>query len=345
MATDFQLSSAGVINFGGANVSGWVSNLRLSYSSPTMSIVGANGSSLSSTNPAHVHFNYGGSIFNAKLTSSPSFTDGSSGNSAGQEFGVTNSVNWGYDRPMFAYLAFDASNNIYVFMSPDPTKRTTPSTAAEIGYHSNPSTNNKDTDIFVWTATNVTTSLQSRPCVRIGAFRYTWVGATTHMVVSALGNDDGIGATHAATRFRMPLGQMGAATNKHFDDNGGTAPTYTGANEKDYYLDPNTGKVTVLFHLTNAAGGTAGSGVQALRLTLPYVHKNHGGAFPSRLGTGLIVEGSTLASVCTFTIDHSVSYTPVVYQSTIGSAISAATNNDQSDANRQLSGELIYKAF
>lgn len=345
MATDFQLSSGGVINFGGANASGWASNFRLSYAAPTMSLVGANGSSFSSTNPAHAHFNYGGSVFNAKLTASPSFTDGSSGNSVGQEFGVTSGVDWSYDRPMFVYLTFDASNNVYSFMSPDPTKRTTPTTAAEIGYHSNPSTNNKDTDIFVWTATNVTTSLQSRPCMRIGAFRYTWVGATTHMVVSALSNADGIGATHTETRFRMPLGQMGAASGKHLADNGGTAATYTGANEKDYYLDPDTGKCTTLFHLTNAAGGTAGSGAQALRLTLPYVHKNHGGAFPSRLGTGVIVEGATLGALCTFTVDHSVSYATVTYQSTIVTAVSAATNNDQSDASRQLSGEIIYKAF
>lgn len=318
-----------------------VQNLKLKYSSATLKIVGEDDADLSSTNVGYLKMNFGQTVKKFTITSSPSFVDGASGNMVDQEFGITKTRDWGYDRLQYIYATYNSSDTLYFFTSPDPTKTTTPTTAAEIGYHSNPSTNNADTDIFVWTATNVTVTLQSRPCVLLGSYRHTWNGTTYYWNVTTLGNSDGIGRFNVGTRLRTPLGQMGAASGKHFKDNGGTAATYTGASELYYCMDP-SGWALGIFHFTNSVGGTAGSGAVAVQLSTPY--KNLGMDAPAR-GTATIANGASIGTTAACSLSNGLDYITFSYQTTIVTTLTTLTNANQNDVSRQISGQIYWKAF
>lgn len=319
-------------------------NIILSKAGTTNKIVGLNGSDLSIVNPAYVLIDGGGANNYAKFEDSPSYVDGISGTIIGQEFGITNGVDWVQDRLISIYATNDSTGKGYVFSTFDTQMKITPSTAAEIGYENNPSTNNDDSDIFVWTATDVTTSLQSRPCKRIGTKRVRWTATGTFWTTQALTSKDGIGNFNKEKNFYMSISQMGATSGKYTLDNGGTAPTYGLTNVIAYNALDN-GWMRCKIDFSNSASNTPGSGVQALKFALPFVNKGQvDSGIATRGGFVRLINGSTIFD-CDCIIDNNTSLIEFAYTTVVASTKDAVRHNNQNNVIRQIQGEFDYKAF
>ena len=309
-------------------------NAKLTYSGSILSLA-----KVDPLKPIYLYFPDG---TEKELATAPSFEDATgTSDIVGMEFGKTSGRNWADVMPTYFYSTKDASGNAYIFHSNDPTKHTTPATSTHIGYKGIPSSNNKDTDIFVWTSTNVTTTLQSRPCTLLGSFRVT-KDTSDDWTVSALGNNDGIYKFNEETTFIFPSGQMGAASGKYFLDNSGTAPSFT-TNVLEYTIAI-TGECHYKFLL--ATNSVAGAGAVSARLATPYVvaegtNFNHSVSLIG-IGTGASVLALNLlsAAASNMRFNHypdnggSMSINPVVL-----------LNSSLAYSQKVVSGSVVFRVF
>jgi len=221
----------GKIDFAGANIAGYVSNMKLSYSSGRLKIVGYDGNDLSATNPAYVTINHGTTAKNLVFTSSPLFDDDTAATSdfsgTNIHFHTTTTVAWSNDLPFFIYTTYDTSDNPLIFISPCPNHSVVPA-SAYISYHNTAGgTQDKYTCFFLASALTPA-NVAGQPCIRIGGITMTKVVTTDDWtVVTYQTNHAGIGGDLSKRKFDMVTGHFGAATGGYMRDNGGTAPAFS----------------------------------------------------------------------------------------------------------------------
>ena len=101
---DFKIKN-GLIEHGGANTPGWVSNLGISLSGGTLTITDAQGAPITDQNPGFVTLpsTTNGQIVTLKVTGTYRFNDDSNASSdlTNLGFGITETADWQADVPFF----------------------------------------------------------------------------------------------------------------------------------------------------------------------------------------------------------------------------------------------------
>lgn len=250
-----------------------VENIGIAYGSPTFTVHGYDGSTMTASNPGKAWVQSKatpGRLVQLSATENFTFTDGSTGTTDNQRFGLTTGVNWDNTIPFFLYMiAHDTPASAPAFgISRNPCATVAPA-AASIGV-SGSVVNVGQGDFFLLTGATsgipTVGNYDTNPCVCIGAFRMSFVGATDHWVVTTLTNSDGVGQFHEATDFTLPAGVNGAAASTFWVSNAGTEPQFT--TQVARYHISRDGFVDYRFSGTNC--NVAGVGVNALQPILPY---------------------------------------------------------------------------
>jgi len=325
-----------------------VGNLAVTVSAGSVTIHGLGGTALSATNPAYFNLpsNTTGLKVRLKLTANVTL---SPANTDGMEWGTTSGTNnWANDRPFYLYAinTDDTDAGLYLGISPNCILGLTPSSSTGIGYKGNPSTANTDSDILVMTSTNIT-SQTSKPVMLIGGLpAQKTTGAADRWTFSALNNFSGILPNpFFGSIFTLPLGQMGAATGTYMKANGGTAPVFSG-NAYNYYVQSD-GTVVCLVNMTGD-GGTDGSGAVTALMAIPFAPTNLGfdinsGAFYLNLPS--LTWASCLWEIPSGVGAHSRLRRQDQSAGNLVNGTTLVTNADFSNGARQITGQLIYKAF
>lgn len=282
-----------------------VTNLGITYSGGTFTITGADGTSLSSSNPAYVRLqskaNPGQSI-NHTITADQNFIDDAgSSEIIGNLFGATTGVAWGEDCPFYIYAVVnDDAATIQFMISRVPNRTTAPATG-EIGA---PDDAVADNQYSFFSLDNIDeTAYDGNPCLMIGSFRMQ-MSTSDDWTVQTLSNSDGIGKFHESTIFTMPAGQMGAASGKYFRDNGGTAWAITTTNYQ-YNIDPFLGKCFYGIRFDNISN--AGSGAVSVQPVVPFIPTS-----TTEIGAGWWTQaGAYRTAVCE--LSTSASYVDSIY--------------------------------
>jgi len=243
-----------------------VSNLGITYSGSTFSITAADGSALSSSNPAFVTLSSktAGILKTITVTANQSFIDATGASTiSGNLFGLTAGVAATNAIPFFIYAVLnDAETAIAFMVSRYPNTRVSP-IAANIGQSGSAIA---DTQGSFFSLTSITaTDYDSNPCICIGSFRMT-MSAGNDWTVTALDVSDGIGCFQENRAFTWGTGLWGAAAGSFFYNNGGTAPTFTDIGI-GYYVD-RMNQFQTSVKLVNCNG--AGVGAVSLQLALPF---------------------------------------------------------------------------
>ncbi len=250
-----------------------VENIGIAYSGGTFTVHGYDGTALSASNIGKAWVQSKatpGRLVQLSATENFTFTDGSSGTTDNQRFGLTTAVDWANDIPFFLYIiAHDTPASAPAFgISRNPAATNAPASAS-IGV-SGAVVNVGQGDFFLLTGASSGTptvgNYDTNPCVCLGSFRMRFTGATDHWTVQALATTDGIDEFNEETVFIMPAGVNGSAAGTYIQSNAGTEPVFTTNNMK--YCIFRTGLVWMRWQGENAS--TAGIGVNVLNATLPY---------------------------------------------------------------------------
>lgn len=266
-------------------------NLGITYSAGTFTIEGADGNTLSATNPATIILPSKaapGAFTEYTITSDQNFIDDAgSSEIINNLFGFTTGVAETNDVPFFIYaVTNDAENAIQFMISRVPHATISPA-AANIGA---PDDAVADATTDFWSLDNIDETLyDSNPCLCIGSFRMQ-MSALDDWTVQALSTDDGIGRFQENNNFTWSAGHFGAASGKYFKDNGGTAPSFSG-NTVGYTLSKD-GTCQIWY---NFSGATAGTGAVDTILATPFLSRSAQQLGPVRYNdnsAGTFVSGS-----------------------------------------------------
>jgi hypothetical protein len=250
--------------------------LGMNLDSGTLSVKGANGFDLSTSNPGYVTMNSKlnpGQLVNSIITANQGFQDSTgTGDNDGVFFRYTtgNSVN--NLRPYFLYaclnlledtVVFGYSSIPNLFQVPPADNIYTPSSAAAV-----------DSQYGIFLFSDVTKAdYAAAPLLCLGSFRMTFQATTDDFVISTIDSQEGIGKFND-TRWFPCASQTnfgGSSTHIYLRDNGGTPPTFsTGAGGTRYtYRLMRDGTCQVSFSFTGD-GGADGSGAVQAQLVTPY---------------------------------------------------------------------------
>lgn len=296
--TNVNLNLAGK-GTGGVNVQalshGWVSNLGIDYTAGTFTIQGADGTSLSSTNPAYVTMqdkSTPGLLRTYTVTADQNFIDDAgSSEIIGNLFGATSGVAWGNDCPFYIYAVSNDAESAIAFMISRVPHLTTSPGAGEIGA---PDDAVADNEYSFFSFDNIDeTTYDTNPCVCIGSFRMQ-MSASDDWTVQTLSIDDGIGHFHESTVFDYPQGQNNAGSSSHVLTNGGTIPVFSTNTYK--YKITRDGMCDCWMQL-DGDGGTDGSGAVTFNPTLPLRSKFPGGGSTSEMTVPVNVETASIRNV------------------------------------------------
>jgi len=327
-----------------------VHNFRMKLSAGILSFCGNDGNDFSSTNIGVIKLRSTttGKWDTVEFTSAVTFDDATAADSdftgsGTTSLGTTAAVAWGNSLPVMFYVATDGTTP-YIFFSRNPCATATPLTTY-IGYKDvAPGTSNQ-TNFMAMTGTNVTVTHASRACTPIGSARLT-KNSSDNWTWTTLDNGDGVLNFYnfGARLLQMPIGQNGATASKYFNNNGGTAPTYTAENNYFYYITLN-GRVYCDFFFSNAAGGTVGAGAVELTLTAPLAAIWGAATNIRSHGSGIVSNSGSLAALVVTRIAGTTTSIRFEYQSTLVTATTAVTNVLQNNATRTVTGTINYPAF
>lgn len=271
-------------------------NLGITYSSPTFTVRGARGVSLSSFNPATVVLPSKatkGAFVKYTITTDQTFIDDTGGSQIiGNLFGLPTGVAYTDTIPFFLYaVSNDAQDTIAFMVSRVPHAVVSPTTS-NIGTQLSATA---DTQGSFYALPNITISeYDQNPCFCLGSFRMT-MSASDDWTVTALDDGDGCGLYQEFRQFTVPLATWGAATGTYFLPNGGTAPVFT-TNIYRYYIEKSG--YTTLNVFANGDGGTDGAGAVAVLIAAPYIYQDIGSATNMWTGFGrLISTGATVGVI------------------------------------------------
>lgn len=336
----FLLNSDGYVELYGGPQQALYANLGFDYTSGRFSIVSADGSALSATNPGYVRLQNGsdlGENLTVSLVKPYKFDDDSSAvtqDLAGWHTGMNSGDDWDEDRLFYVYvIAHDTpTSDPAVGISINPRMRVCFSTA----FLNVPGTINSTDYQSVMLLpisdgmggfTNPTPGdYDGNPCRIIGSFRMqTTDTANDDWTVQTLTGNDGVGRFHEKTRFTMPTGVRSAASGKYFRDNGGTAPAFTSS--AVFYNINTSGLVTYWWSFATAT--TAGVGAVIARLVPPYPINN------ANTGSGWLddASGTTTVPAIPWSNNADVSH---VYNG------SGEANNTFIELNDTLRGQISY---
>lgn len=244
---------AGNFTAGSAGATPPIYNLGMTASGSTFSVTSADGTALSGSNKGYVTVpaKTVGQSITIEVTSDVTFTYGSSGTVTGQRWGLSTGVNWGNAMPFSLYAAInDNEDDVAFFIGRSPCKRQLPS-ASSIG-QSGSIVNTGQENVFALGSITVA-DYASNPCVWLGSFDMTFVGASDYWNV---GNLYGMGVWSNQERS-MASGQIGAVSGGYVIDTGGTEPTFS-QNNPDYYLRRD-GYVELSYRMYNVNNTPAGT--------------------------------------------------------------------------------------
>lgn len=200
-------------------------NLGITYSASTFSVTASDGTALSSTNPGYVVLASKTNPGQKKIftvTANQGFIDATGASEIiGNLFGLTTGRAAPEVIPFFLYaVSADDESTIAFMISRIPHR----SQAPLVGAIGAPDDAVADTQGSFWSLDNIDETLyDENPCASLGSFRMT-MSAADDWTVALMHNGDGIGNFHEYFDFAVNRGHFGAAANKYFYDNGGTAP-------------------------------------------------------------------------------------------------------------------------
>ncbi len=264
----------------------YVENLGIKLDSGTFSIVAADGTDLSSSNPGYMSVPSNvtpGEWIMHKLTDNYQFVDDNGTSTvAGMLWGTVTAVDWGEDMPFTMYgvgADDDLSAAIGITRSP---AMTVAYASSNIGVRGSVVTTNQNSLFLLDLATGPTSptvgDFDGNACVPLGAFRmHKTGGASNDWTVQPISDSDGIGKFHYETPFVLPAGvngsQLGTGSvatvagyfQETSDPNSFTVPIFTSSNV--LYWIARSGLVYII-HEHNTIS-TNGTGTDELRPTLP----------------------------------------------------------------------------
>jgi hypothetical protein len=318
------------------SIAGRVFNLGVTYSAGAFTVCGADGTALSSTNPAFIYLQSKGTpgeLVKYTVTANQSFIDDAgSSEIITNLFGATTGIAWAQDVPFFIYAVGNDSEDTIAFMlSRDPRASVSPAEAS-IGA---PDDAVADTETSFFSFDSLDESVyDANPCLCIGSIRMR-MSASDDWTVQTLTTKDGIGKFHESTKFTFPTAQNGAATGTFFHTNGGTAPLFT--TNTYYYFIRRDGKCRVEIFLTGDPG-TDGAGAVSARLSLPYVDRG--------------IAGATTWGGSAFVVGTGIAGTSRSWFQTVGAAYAGiiegnavCTNADFGNGSREIQSAWEYTAF
>jgi hypothetical protein len=245
----------------------WYVNLGVTYSAGTITLHGADGTALSSTNPGFVKFQSKanpGQLISVSLEANKTFIDDAGASEiVGNLFGTTTSVAWADAMPFFIYgVMHDDANAVEIMISRNPAAKVAPA-VANIGA---PDDAVADTEDAFFSFENIDeTKYDANPCTLLGSIRMV-KSASDDWTIQTIDNTDGIGQFQQGKKFNMPAGQNGSASGTFFQATAGTEPQFT-TNNMIYSIGLD-GIVDFTFDGGNV--NVTGSGAQELQPTLPY---------------------------------------------------------------------------
>lgn len=267
--------------------SGNVSGLVLDLTSQVLSLLGADGNALSSSNfgfvPAKSTVNGKKIALKIATPISATFDVLGSGDFQGIPMGINGAADW-TGVPWFIYSINKSNNPISdtdgqsaIGFSRNPMMHVTPASTYIGKKNSAPSTPD-DRNVLLCGSNYTVANYGGLPARLIGGFYASWNTAFDDWFAGNLGVLDvgGLGLdalqTMYAARWAIAVGQGGANASSHFST-GGTVPSWTtGANVESYYeISPARGVRCV--GTTRNAGAilSNGSGGQALGVQIPFV--------------------------------------------------------------------------
>lgn len=266
---------------------GQTSNCKLDYTGSTLSILGADGNALSASNPCIVQLS---AATRLTFTSPVSSTFGAASDTDGNSFGMTSSVAWATDYPLYG---FACNGTVPYFAFGRIGNSTTTGAAAADMCQEGDTDCDAQIDKFIMTSGLTLANEVNKVCKRVFSFRAQKTATTDQWTVTTLvEGQDGFGTSQKGIWFNMPAGQNGSANTKYFQDNGGTAPGGWATQEHVWTLDADTGYMWGSFRfMTNDPNGVGGAGVE-LRLSTPFTTQSvpaslfYGTAF-AKIGGGV----------------------------------------------------------
>lgn len=343
-------SIKGNITAAAANTPGWISNLGLTLSGGVMTITGADGTTISSSNPGYVTIaSATENLFKSiKVTSSITLKDdnNASSNLTNIGFGITEAVDWADPMPFFLYALnrndtdIDGTDgNSCFFISRSPAYRRTPTGSTTFGSFSAAPSSDSVFSIFLlgnYTVANYT----NKEVELIGGFYATWLASTADWTIDfspASSDRSGLGQANLEFMFQKsysyPLSQNGAATGTYSLANGGTAPVFS-SNTAQYQVKRD-GYINYYIDI-QGDGGTDGSGGVDFILKPPVAASS---SAPSFVGYGQCLRGGTTSFIL-FKVDSGTGGLTLEVDN--GTNLN---NSNFSAGNRTVIGTIRYKAF
>lgn len=320
-------------------------NLGISYSSPTFTISGSDGTALSATNPAWVVVPDNSTKGLKKvfaITNNYTFDD-DSGTSVltGNTFGTTAGVSWGQNMPFWLYFVINDANDAVT-----PMIARYPDAFRADGTIGKPSSSIADSELSFWAIDDGITvgDYNSNPCVAVGSFvMQKNDGANDDWTVQAITQRYGIGRMNYGTAYNFSILQNGATARYMSSSNGGdTLPTFN-TDGYGYGFLPG-GFVYIAYSTTNVNNTPSGTG--ALRLHLPFACRDNswkrgvsGFAFSDASISLQPVTGNI------FVDSNPASFLTVRSYETFGTAATLLTPGTLANGDGNFSWNLIYRGF
>ena len=252
-------------------VNGGTYNIGMTYSSPTFTITGANGSALSAANPGYVSIQNNSDLGRRtvyKITSNTSFDDDSgTSDLIGNLWSTTSGTAWDEEMPFFVYAVAKTDNTAATFMISRVPNRTTAPVAGKIAKSGSAVATTQGSMFAIDSGITVGDYAGGR-CAMVGFLE---------MKKNDAANDDwtvtdvaGMGQIPNASFYLFPEDQMGATDTYLSKENGAdTLPIIASANIAAGYKIGIDGFCDFTCGWTNI--GTGGSGTAgALRFHVPF---------------------------------------------------------------------------
>lgn len=248
---------------------GSFNNCGVYISGTTLTIKGSDDNSLSESAPCKIGIvsNDSGKNKTATFNSNVTVTFGSSSNTDGNLFGITD-ANWSDAMPLFLGVVADptSGSNDFFTLSRKPLT-TTGSTVATMCILGDTDCD-AETDVMILTST----PLSLAAWVNQPITQALWISATYATSGSAwtfsLDNNAGFNSFFESVSFSFPVAQKGASAGTYFKANGGTAPLFTG-NSFLYKIDKNLNVCHYVALYSDP--GTDGAGAVVSYLATPYI--------------------------------------------------------------------------
>lgn len=321
-----------------------IENISFSLAAGTITMQDINGQSINSTNPVDIYLpNFSGVYIKYRISETFTFNDYTNATdsdfytgAAGMTFGTTTGVAWGSARPLAIGFLHDGST-AYPSFSFNP-KISSSGASTNIGYKDTPPATPSDSNVVAWTTTDITSTHANKffiPLFGLTATKETINDWTLSIPSTGIVLNNVFGSQV----YDMVTGQMGATSDKYFDDDGETSPTFTATNTYKYSTGTD-GVIRTYFYFGNTAGGTAGSGSGNLKMAIPYKAAGIG----SDLGSGTAVCTGSSSYVGSF-VTTGASTSLVYFKYSTGTGVGTATKGLLNSAGRYVYGEYKYKAF